>query len=318
LQDLSPSFFTFTRIAHKETALPNFDEPKQVFLGGACGLTTWRKDIAIPILEAAGVTYHNPQMPLGAWKEDDQFDEMRRKDECLVQLFVINGATRGVASVAEVAYLIGAGKPVAIVLEDIAAGTDVYGKEIDAVEADDLNRGRIFVRAMAERHKVPIFTDIADGTRYCAELVKSLEGSLTIGKVNEVLSEVNFGNHLFNVEETAGGFHIWISGMETDSYTGEPSLQEGRKWFVSRDCTPSDVVRTAFKSVVTWAEHEARESFKYKDVRVFNPHLDIEAMVARAKKKGLPEDLNRAKPINVTSDEVFEKQAGSKSQPCAL
>lgn len=323
--------------------MPNFDEPKQVFLGGACGLTTWRKDIAIPILEAAGVTYHNPQMPLGAWKEDDQFDEMRRKDECLVQLFVINGSTRGVASVAEVAYLIGAGKPVAIVLEDIKAGTDVYGKEIDAVEADDLNRGRIFVRAMAERHKVPIFTDITDGARYCAELVKSLEGSLTIGKVNEVLSEVKFGDHLFNVEETAGGFHLWISGMETDSYTDEPSLQEGRKWFVSRDCTPSDVVRTAFKAVVTWSEHEARESFKYKDIRVFNPHLDIEAMVARARKKGLPEDPNRAAKTNVaaitnnavaatansvvagstddsieTSDGLFEKRAGAKSQPCAL
>src|SRR3982751_1219584 len=127
------------------------EQPAQVFLGGACGLTTWRKDIAIPLFEEAGVSYHNPQMPLGAWKEDDQFDEMRRKDECLVQLFVINGSTRGVASVAEVAYLIGARKPVAIVLEDIEAGTDVYGKTIDPVEADDLNRGRIFVRAMADR-----------------------------------------------------------------------------------------------------------------------------------------------------------------------
>ena len=76
------------------------DQPKQVFLGGACGLTTWRKDISIPLFEAAGVTYHDPQMPLGAWKEDDQFEEMDRKDACLVQLFVINGATRGVASVA--------------------------------------------------------------------------------------------------------------------------------------------------------------------------------------------------------------------------
>ena len=35
----------------------------QVFLGGSCNPTTWRKDIAIPMLEAAGVAFYNPQMP---------------------------------------------------------------------------------------------------------------------------------------------------------------------------------------------------------------------------------------------------------------
>lgn len=259
----------------------NNEEPKQVFLGGACGLTTWRKDIAIPLFEEAGVSYHNPQMPLGAWKEDDQFDEMRRKDECLVQLFVINASTRGVASVAEVAYLIGARKPVAIVLEDIPAGTDVYGKTIDAVEADDLNRGRIFVRAMADRHNVPIFTDIAEGTRYCIKLVKELEGSLTLKDVNEALSQVEFTNHVFQAEEAPGGFHMWISGIEPDSYTGRMEVQEGRKWFISNKCTPSDVVRTAFKATSTWAEHEARETFKFKGARVFSPHFDLNKAVAR-------------------------------------
>jgi hypothetical protein len=228
------------------------EERKQVFLGGACGLTTWRKDIAIPLFEAAGVTYHNPQMPLGAWKEDDQFDEMRRKDECLVQLFVINGDTRGVASVAEVAYLIGAGKPVAIVMEDIKAGAVVYGKIIDSVEADDLNRGRIYVRAMADRHKIPVFTDIAEGTKYCIERVKSLQGSLTISDVNEALADIKFGDSVFSAEESSGGFHIWISAMEECSYTGIPEIQEGRKWFVPSYWTKSDVVRTAFKAVTTW------------------------------------------------------------------
>jgi len=251
------------------------EQPKQVFLGGACGLTTWRKDITIPLMEAAGVTYHNPQMPLGAWKEDDQFDEMRRKDECLVQLFVINGDTRGVASVAEVAYLIGARKPVAIVMEDIKADCTVYGATIDSVQADDLNRGRIYVRAMADRHNVPIFTDIAQGTKHCIDLVKSLEGSLTLAQIDNILKDVSFANHIFKSEETLGGFNIWINAMEKCTFTGEQAMQEGRKWFVSTHCTPSDVVRTAFKAVSTWAEHEAREEFKYKGVRVFGPHYDL-------------------------------------------
>jgi len=295
---------------------PKQDEPKQVFLGGACGLTTWRKDIAIPLFEEAHVSYHNPQMPLGAWKEDDQYDEMRRKDECLVQLFVINASTRGVASVAEVAYLIGARKPVAIVMEDIPAGTDVYGKTIDAVEADDLNRGRIFVRAMAERHNVPIFKDIAEGTRYCIELVKSLEDSLTIHQVKDILSQIKYSSHTFEAEEAPGGFHVWIVGMEQDAYSGEPALQQGRKWFVSLNCERSDVVRTAFKAVSTWAEHEARENFKYKKVRVFSPHIDLDALASYkgTSKKPLIEEGHKSK----TESKTDSKAEQSKNQSCSV
>lgn len=268
-------------------------------------------------MEAAGVTYHNPQMPLGAWKEDDQFDEMRRKDECLVQLFVINGDTRGVASVAEVAYLIGARKPVAIVMEDIKADANVYGSVIDSVQADDLNRGRIYVRAMADRHNVPIFTDIAEGTKHCIALVKSLVGSLTLTQVNNALSEVKFANHVFQSEETMGGFHIWITAMEKCTFTGEPSLQEGRRWFVSTGCTPSDVVRTAFKAVATWAEHETREEFKYKGVRVFSPHLELNNLVARGGSKTSDSVSFEEMPNN--SSEKNEPSARSKSgQPCSV
>lgn len=32
----------------------------QVFLGGSCNPTTWRQDIAIPLLKTWGLTYFNP------------------------------------------------------------------------------------------------------------------------------------------------------------------------------------------------------------------------------------------------------------------
>ena len=35
---------------------------QQVFLGGSCNPTTWRKSIVIPELEANGITYYNPQV----------------------------------------------------------------------------------------------------------------------------------------------------------------------------------------------------------------------------------------------------------------
>ena len=62
----------------------------QVFLGGADGLTTWRRDIAIPALEAAGITYYNPQLALGEWSEACEAAEMQAKDEADILLFVIN------------------------------------------------------------------------------------------------------------------------------------------------------------------------------------------------------------------------------------
>lgn len=50
----------------------NASMPAQVFLGGACGETTWRTDLAIPLLERAGISYFNPQLAPGAWTPDCQ------------------------------------------------------------------------------------------------------------------------------------------------------------------------------------------------------------------------------------------------------
>ena len=34
----------------------------KVFLGGSCNPTTWRRDIAMPLMEQSGVLYYNPQV----------------------------------------------------------------------------------------------------------------------------------------------------------------------------------------------------------------------------------------------------------------
>ena len=78
-----------------------------VFLGGACGRTTWRTNIAIPILEKAGIIYYNPQLREGEWTPDHQYAEMVVKEAADVWLFVLSGETRGIASIGEVAYRIG-------------------------------------------------------------------------------------------------------------------------------------------------------------------------------------------------------------------
>src|ERR1044072_1373223 len=112
--------------------MPDDSLHKQVFLGGACVIPAWRKEIAIPALEAAGITYYDPQLGIGEWTEARETAEMAAKDAADVLLFVINRETRGVASIGEVAYYLGCRRPLSLVV------TDVGGS--DPAECDDLNR----------------------------------------------------------------------------------------------------------------------------------------------------------------------------------
>ncbi|KAH9284030.1 hypothetical protein ECG_02442 [Echinococcus granulosus] len=75
----------------------------EVFLGGACNPTTWRKDIAIPFLEANGIPYFNPQFD--EWRPELIAQEAAAKERASCLLFVFQPhLTRGLASLVEVAY----------------------------------------------------------------------------------------------------------------------------------------------------------------------------------------------------------------------
>lgn len=62
--------------------------------------------------------------------------------------------------------------------------------------------------------------------------------------------------------------------------TGRPLSWFGRKWRLSDQMTDGEIVQTAWAAYQMAAEHEARERFTYKGVTVFDPHYDIDALVA--------------------------------------
>jgi hypothetical protein len=62
--------------------------------------------------------------------------------------------------------------------------------------------------------------------------------------------------------------------------SGAPKPWSGRKWRLSVHMTDGEIVQTAWLAVVTALEHEAREQFKYKGEAVFDPHYDIDKLVA--------------------------------------
>lgn len=97
----------------------------------------------------------------------------------------------------------------------------------------------------------------------------------------EILSRVAFKDWTFYLAEENDRLWIQVRYLEAD-VDRDPStleIQHGRKWFVSRHATPSELVQTAFKAVATSMEHQAREHFTYRGARVFGPHFDVEQLV---------------------------------------
>lgn len=125
-----------------------------VFLGGSCNPTTWRKQIAIPMLESANVTYYNPQVDV--WDPSLEETERRYKNNSRYILFVIDDQTRAIASIQEASFCIGRGMNVVLVIKTIKE----CPPGINENELKDLNRGRTYLEAEAKANNVPFFDEV--------------------------------------------------------------------------------------------------------------------------------------------------------------
>ncbi|XP_064396027.1 uncharacterized protein LOC135343031 [Halichondria panicea] len=143
-----------------------------VFLGGSCGHTTWRTEIAVPTFRQTGVSYFNPQVQ--HWDVRMIPIEREAKEHSDVLLFVVCGDTLSVASMVEVAYYIGAGRKMVLCLVDISCdgGTEIEGMKLSARAIKDYNRGRAYLASVANKNRVPIFTNIPDAVHRAMHLVR--------------------------------------------------------------------------------------------------------------------------------------------------
>ncbi len=123
---------------------------KQIFLGGSCNPTTWRKDTAMPSLEAADVTFYNPQVD--DWHEGLVQLEADAKAESEILLFVIDGQTRAIASILEATEYTMAGRNVLLVIDNMVDGIELDGEKVTGRQLKDLNRARSYLRDLASRH----------------------------------------------------------------------------------------------------------------------------------------------------------------------
>lgn len=134
-----------------------------VFLGGTCGkLPGWRHKIAMPALDAAGITYYNPQYPEGSWHDGLIEIEAIAKNNATQLLIVIEGSTRATTSILEAVEYVCYGSFVHLVIEDMIPGTVIMGHAVIGRELEDVNRGRAYLRSVVRRRRphLPIHPNI--------------------------------------------------------------------------------------------------------------------------------------------------------------
>lgn len=81
-----------------------------------------------------------------------------------------------------------------------------------------------------------------------------------------------------------GRLYIQIQFQDTDNTdpTNTNYKAHCRKWYLSPHMTTQEIVRTAYLAYMQAVRHEADEKFLYKDVAIFNPHRDPDALVSVA------------------------------------
>jgi hypothetical protein len=88
----------------------------------------------------------------------------------------------------------------------------------------------------------------------------------------------------FRAGEMGDGFFVQLEYEEEDVVEGGMAVQRGRKWYVSRHATTSEVVQTCLAACLASAEHQVREHFKYRalgEVRgraIFGPHFHSDVL----------------------------------------
>jgi hypothetical protein len=95
----------------------------------------------------------------------------------------------------------------------------------------------------------------------------------------KVLGEVAFPGFTFQLFNHGPHYHLRVRCKGTCNVSGKPLDWSGRWWRLSPHMTPTEIVLTAFKAVLTALEHEAREQFTYKGVAVLDSHIDVEELV---------------------------------------
>ncbi len=110
----------------------------------------------------------------------------------------------------------------------------------------------------------------------------------TTAEVQEILRQCKYQDWEFRLEERNNGdllLQVRFYAVNTDDEGGTHLVEmSGRKWFISRHATRTEIVQTAWLAVLKAVEHEARDAFSYRERAIFNTHIAVERLIDVASK----------------------------------
>ena len=106
-----------------------------------------------------------------------------------------------------------------------------------------------------------------------------------LAHIASLVMQMSYPGWTFEAIEEDGRMYLRVGDPNgTCTETGKPLAWVGRKWRLSSHMTDSEVVQTGLKAVLTALEHEARESFRFRGVAVYGPHIDVYALLEVAQR----------------------------------
>jgi len=94
----------------------------------------------------------------------------------------------------------------------------------------------------------------------------------TIDEIEAIVSQCQHPGFTFRVYCNPDAEHISVRVGNSE--------WRGRAWSLSIYMTDGEIVQTCLLALLTFLEHETREHFTYKGQSIFDPHYDIDKLVA--------------------------------------
>lgn len=132
-----------------------------VFLGGSCGNTVWRRQLVIPFLKKRAITYYDPQRSV--WSENMIYEESIAKENSSLFLFVLDPATVNATSFLEIAYFAARKAPKLLV---VFLGKTEWREKAHPEDVPDRLRTCMLLDRILAAHHVPMLHSIEEALLY--------------------------------------------------------------------------------------------------------------------------------------------------------
>ena len=174
-----------------------------VFLGGSCNPTTWRSEVAIPMLKQQQVNYYNPQV--SRWYPELIEKENFAKAFASVLFFFIDNQTRSISAMIEVAELSATHRKLACVINEYNKQcTVICGELVTSKELDELKHAQKIIKNLAIRQGVPVFNSLSRAMQCVSDMVKehySTDQLIRDLKQNYYTKYLKFSDKIFKLKE---------------------------------------------------------------------------------------------------------------------